>query len=61
VLGQKLAAAKAKIRKRHCRVGKVSWQHSRASLKGRVLKQSPKAGARLRNGAKVNLKAGKGR
>jgi alpha-tubulin suppressor-like RCC1 family protein len=61
VVGQKLATAKAKIRKRHCRVGKVSWQRSRASLKGRVLRQSPKAGARLGNGARINLRAGKGR
>lgn len=61
VVGQKLSAAKAKIRRRHCRVGKVTRRHSTPARKGRVLAQRPKAGRTLRNGARVNLTVGKGR
>ena len=60
MLHLKLAKAKAKIRARHCRVGQVTRKHSSQRLKGRVLSQSPKAGKVLRNGARVNLKVGKG-
>jgi beta-lactam-binding protein with PASTA domain len=56
----KLAKAKVRIRKRHCRVGTITRKHSSLAKKGRVLSQSPKAGKRLRNGAKVSLKVGKG-
>jgi beta-lactam-binding protein with PASTA domain len=61
VIGQKLAQAKVKIRRRHCRVGRVSKKRSSPAKKGRVLSQSPKPGKRLANRAKVNLKVGKGR
>jgi beta-lactam-binding protein with PASTA domain len=60
VVGLKLAKAKAKIRKRHCRVGKITRKTSSLAKKGRVLSQKPKAGKTLRAGARVNLKVGKG-
>jgi len=60
VLHLKLAKAKAKIRKRHCGVGKITKKHSSLANKGRVLKQSPKASPKKRkNGFRVNLTVGK--
>jgi outer membrane protein assembly factor BamB len=46
VRGLSLAAAKARIRRANCAVGKVTRADSRTK-KGRVLSQSPKAGTRL--------------
>jgi beta-lactam-binding protein with PASTA domain len=60
VLHLKLAKAKAKIRKRHCAVGKITRKHSSLANKGRVIKQSPKASAKKRpNGFRVKLTVGK--
>ena len=60
VLHLKLAKAKAKIRKRHCGVGKVTRKHSSQANRGRVVKQSPKASSKKRrNGFKVNLTVGR--
>jgi beta-lactam-binding protein with PASTA domain len=41
-------------------VGKITRKHSSAQKKGKVIGQSPRAGRRLANGAKVNLVVGKG-
>jgi uncharacterized repeat protein (TIGR01451 family) len=60
VLGLKLARAKAKLRKAHCRAGKVRKQFSSRRKKGKVVAQKPKAGRRLHAGAKVQLWIGKG-
>jgi hypothetical protein len=60
VVGLKLAKAKTRIKKAHCRVGKVTKKTSPANKKGKVLKQSPKAGKKLKNGGKVKLTVGKG-
>jgi hypothetical protein len=60
VVGLTLAKAKAKIKKAHCGVGKVTKKHSSNKKKGKVLKQSPKAGKHLAAGSKVNLTVGKG-
>jgi len=60
VVGLKLAKAKARIRARHCRVGRVTRKFSSARKKGKVLKQRPKAGKTLARNAKVNLTVGKG-
>jgi beta-lactam-binding protein with PASTA domain len=60
VVGLKLAKAKARIRARHCRVGRITRKTSTLRKKGRVLSQSPKPGKVLNNGARVNLKVGKG-
>jgi Calx-beta domain/PASTA domain len=60
VLHLKLAKAKARIRARHCRIGKVSKRHSSRVNRGRVIKQIPKATSRKRpNGFKVRLTVGK--
>jgi beta-lactam-binding protein with PASTA domain len=56
----KLAKAKARIRARHCRVGRITRKHSSRRLKGRVLSQSPKGGKTFARGHRVNLKVGKG-
>jgi beta-lactam-binding protein with PASTA domain len=62
VIGLKLAKARAKISRRHCRVGKITRRHSNAAFKGRVLNQAPKASAKRRaNGFRVRLTVGRGR
>lgn len=60
VVGKTLAKAKAKLRTAHCRTGKVTRKASSARLKGKVVRQSPRRGKHLANGAKVNLTIGKG-
>lgn len=60
VIGMKLAPASAKIKSRKCRVGNLTYVKSTTKKKGRVLKESPAAGRRLGNSAKVNLTLGKG-
>jgi beta-lactam-binding protein with PASTA domain len=55
----KLAKAKARIRARHCSVGRVTRRHSSRRLKGRVLSQSPKRGT-FNRGHRVNLRVGRG-
>ena len=60
VVGLTLAKAKTKIKKAHCRVGKVTKKHSSKKKKGKVIKQSPKAGKKLKVNSKVNLTVGKG-
>ncbi len=60
VLHLRLAQARAKITRRHCRVGNVTRKHSSHANKGRVIKQSPKASSKKRrNGFRVNLTVGK--
>jgi beta-lactam-binding protein with PASTA domain len=59
VVGKRLAAAKTKIRKAHCSVGKITHKHVAASKRGKVISESPKPGRRLKNHAKVNLTVGK--
>jgi beta-lactam-binding protein with PASTA domain len=60
VVGKTLAKAKAKLRQHHCRSGRITHKFSSRRLKNRVIKQSPRAGRRLANGARVNLTIGKG-
>ncbi|HEY6116164.1 MAG TPA: PASTA domain-containing protein [Candidatus Dormibacteraeota bacterium] len=60
MVGKTLARAKSSIRSHHCRVGKITRKFSSRRLKGRVTKQSPRAGRRLANGHKVNITVGKG-
>jgi len=61
VVGQKLAKARARIRSRHCRVGKVSHVRSARKQKGRVVRERPGEGKRLASGAKINLWVGRAR
>jgi hypothetical protein len=50
-----------RIRRRHCRVSKITRKHSTLVMKGRVISQHPRASSQKRkNGFKVNLTVGKG-
>jgi beta-lactam-binding protein with PASTA domain len=55
-----LSRAKKKLRKAHCRAGKVRLARA-AARKGIVVRQSPKPRKRLRQGSKVNLTVSRGR
>jgi hypothetical protein len=59
VKGDTLSAAKPKIKDAHCSVGKVTFKKSTAANKGKVISQTPAAGAVKKKGTKVNLKVGK--
>jgi glucose/arabinose dehydrogenase len=60
VVGLRLATARTRIRRAHCRVGRVRRQRSsRAS--GRVVAQTPRPGARRARGARVHLSVSRGR
>ena len=58
--GLTLKKARAKLKKAHCRAGKVTKKASTKKQQGRVLKQKPKPGKILKPNAKVNLTVGKG-
>jgi subtilisin family serine protease len=60
VIGSKLGTASAKIKARHCRVGKVAYLKSTKKRKGKVILESPKPGKHLKRNAKVNLWLGRG-
>jgi PASTA domain len=60
VVGQTLASARREIVSRNCGVGRVSRSYSR-TRKGRIAAQSPRAGARRAEGARVNLLVSRGR
>jgi beta-lactam-binding protein with PASTA domain len=60
VIGLRLVAAKRKIRQRHCSVGRVRRTRSRHSLRGRVIKQSPRPGTVRRRNYPVKLVVGQG-
>jgi beta-lactam-binding protein with PASTA domain len=57
VIALKLVKAKAKIKKAHCRVGKV--RRARSAKPGRVIGQSPRPGVTKPNGFKVKLVVGR--
>jgi beta-lactam-binding protein with PASTA domain len=59
VVGKTLAKAKASIKSHHCTTGRITRKHSIARKRNHVLRQSPRPGRRLANGAKVNLVVGK--
>jgi beta-lactam-binding protein with PASTA domain len=60
VLHMKLAKAKARLKKRHCRAGTITRKHSSLRNRGRVIKQAPKASAKKRpNGFRVKLTVGR--
>ena len=60
VIGKQLGTAKTKIKKAHCRVGRVTYKLSKKAKMNRVLSETPKPGKRLKNGTKVNLTVGRG-
>lgn len=53
--GKKLKAAKKKIRKGDCKVGKVKKLHGATAKSGKVTKQGPKPGKILAPGSKVKI------
>ncbi|HEU0317474.1 MAG TPA: PASTA domain-containing protein, partial [Solirubrobacteraceae bacterium] len=53
VVGLTLARARAAIKKRHCRSGRVARAFSKKVRRGRVLAQHPRAGKHLAPGARV--------
>jgi len=57
VIGLRLARAKAKIVRARCRVGRV--RRARSRLVGRVIGQSPQAGARKARNFRVTLVVGR--
>jgi hypothetical protein len=57
VIGLRLGSARARIRARHCTVGRV--RRARSRRVGRVIAQSPRPGTRLGRGARVNLVIGR--
>ena len=60
VLGLRLATARSRIRRSHCRVGRVRRQRSSRAL-GRVVAQSPRPVARRARGTRVHLTVSRGR
>jgi beta-lactam-binding protein with PASTA domain len=60
VIGLRLTAARTRIRRAHCSVGRVRRARSRRA-RGRVIAQSPRAGLRRPAGTRVNLVVSKGR
>jgi uncharacterized delta-60 repeat protein len=58
VIHLRLAKARTKIRRAHCRVGRVRTVRARR-FRGFVVKQSPRAGRQLREGTRVNLVLGR--
>jgi beta-lactam-binding protein with PASTA domain len=57
VVGLRLTAAKRKIRRAHCSVGRVRRTKSRRV--GHVIRQSPAPGARRARGTRVSLVVGR--
>lgn len=56
-----LKLAKRSIRAHACSVGKIKRSASRTVKKGHVIAQEPKAGRRLKHGARINLVVSSGR
>ena len=60
VIGLRLVRARTAIKRANCSVGRIRSIRSRAA-RGRVVRQSPRAGARLRRGTRVLLVVSRGR
>jgi beta-lactam-binding protein with PASTA domain len=54
VLGAARGSARS-LRRAHCRFGRISHKCSRKGKRGRVIAQSPRAGARKRAGTGVKM------
>ena len=59
LVGQKLKAAKSRITKAFCRVGKITKKKASKRKRGRVLKQSIRAGKLVNAHTKIKLTVGK--
>jgi beta-lactam-binding protein with PASTA domain len=60
VVGLTLGAAKTRVRKAHCLVGKITRKASSARKKNHVLAQRPRPGRKLADGGRVRLAVGRG-
>jgi uncharacterized delta-60 repeat protein len=61
VRGQTLSAARTRLTRANCRVGRVKRAYSLRVRNGRVVSQRPRAGARLADLAKIDLVVSRGR
>ena len=61
VVGKSLDAAKALIKKAHCKTGTVSYAKSKKVKKGLVISQSRRAGATYKLNTAINLVVSKGK
>jgi hypothetical protein len=59
VIGLPLRRARLRIVRRHCSVGRIQRIHTRGRLRGRVVRQSPRAGTVRRRGYPVRLVVGR--
>ena len=59
LVGQKLKAAKSRVTKAYCRVGKITKKKASKRKRGRVLKQSVRAGKLVSAYTKIKLTVGK--
>jgi hypothetical protein len=60
VIGQRTRAAKARIRRAHCRAGRIRYKRSAARARGRVLTQAPRPRARRVPGTRVHFTVSRG-
>jgi hypothetical protein len=61
VIGKRVAAARQAIVRHHCRAGSIRRIASLRISRGRIVRESPKAGRRLENRARVNLVVSRGK
>jgi len=59
LIGLRVAVATRRIRRAHCSVGRIQRVHTRRRLRGRVVRQSPRAGSIRRPGYPVRLIVGR--
>jgi hypothetical protein len=59
--GLRLAAARTALQRAHCALGTVRHKHSRRVKRGRIISQSPTAGAHGPAGSKVSVVVSRGR
>ncbi len=59
VIHLRYGLARRRIQRAHCSVGRVRYVHSSRKSWRRVVRQSPRPGMRLRQGARVNLTMGR--
>jgi alpha-galactosidase len=55
LIGKTLRAARASLKTARCRLGRATRKRASHARRGRVIAQSPRAGARRRRGAKVKV------
>jgi hypothetical protein len=60
LLGKTLLRARRALAAAHCRLGRVGYAFSSARKRGRVVAQRPRAGVRIKAGARVKVVVGRG-